>query len=157
MVEAVRTTASPAGLWVIAILMSLLTGVLVVAPLVADSVQIRVVNRRRRVGELGPAAADAPVAADAPIAATEVTDTPTQPEVAQPGIAQPGIAEAEQIGQHLPGTVPWQRTGGTRYAEASQSDIPTRADLPAQRGGEGDQAVFHQEGRDREERDGDRP
>jgi hypothetical protein len=56
--EAVRTTASPAAIWVIVIVMSIMTMILISAAAVADSWQARVDRRVPGGGQLGPAIAD---------------------------------------------------------------------------------------------------
>jgi hypothetical protein len=55
--EAVRTTASPAAIWVIVGVMSVMTMILISAAAIADSWQARV-DRRERGSGLGPAIAD---------------------------------------------------------------------------------------------------
>jgi hypothetical protein len=56
--EAMRTTASPAAIWAIVIIMPIMTMILITAAAVANSWQARVVLRARGAGQLGPAIAD---------------------------------------------------------------------------------------------------
>jgi hypothetical protein len=122
MVEAVRTTASPAGLWVVVVLMSLLTALLVSAPLVADSVQARYISSRRRMSELGSVPADGAAEADG------------APEAAGAG------ANTEETPQ---GDIP------TRTDLPAQPGPGDRPELPAQRSADSDQAVRNSRDRER--------
>ena len=50
---AVRTTASPTAIWVMVIMLSILTGILVSAAAMADAWQVRANRRARRLAALG--------------------------------------------------------------------------------------------------------
>jgi hypothetical protein len=127
---AVRTTASTTEIWVIVIAMSILTAILVSAPAIADSWQVRANRRARRLAALG---FDGIGAADAGRAA------------AATGVGPHGETG---VGPHRE-TVPGQRPG------APPTEAPTVPDLPAvpgpptvpeQRGSESDSAARTQRG-----------
>jgi hypothetical protein len=56
--EALKTTASPATIWVIVIVMSIMTVILVSAASIADSYQVRAARRGRSVARLGASVSD---------------------------------------------------------------------------------------------------
>ena len=123
---AVKTVASTAEIWVMVILLSILTGILVSAATMADAWQVRANRRARRLAalgfrEIGGADPDA-----GPVTAVVAGDMTS--------------ADAAGGGRDM---VPAPRPG------AAAADAPTRPDLPAvpggpalpgQRGGESDRA-----------------
>jgi hypothetical protein len=120
MVEAVQTTASPAAIWVMCVVMSILAGFMVSGVLIADAQQARASRRARMARELGsafdgeqlgPGLVDAQAeargrrASDEPVPRGDVptrADLPTQPAQRQPAQRQPAP------GRHA---MPAQRTG----------------------------------------------
>ncbi len=98
MVVAAAQALSSAVTWVMCIVMAILTGFLVSAPVVANSYQARMHRRYRRAQGIGPA---------------------------------PG------------GTLAAASVPGARAGEEAipQGEVPTRADLPAQRTGDADRAA----------------
>ena len=108
MVEAVRTTASPAAIWAIVIVAVVTLAAWLTAIMLADRYQVRTSGRWRVTGEFGAVSRD------------------RWAEGSLPGADAPeasGEAVHEPVG------------AGSTYARdgsVSQGDIPTRVDLPAQ-------------------------
>jgi len=167
MIEAARTTASPAVIWTIVVIMSLCTAFLVAATSVADVVQNRQSRRQRMLrlgpgpvrsgalgaGERAPAAATgpgAPAAAGLPPQRTS-HETPTgQGRPQRPAPVPQGMASAgsQRMGPANP--VPNQRQDAARQAGGpatqpagrapAQPNDPAQPSMPAQRSGESDRA-----------------
>ena len=157
MVEAVRTTQSTLGIWVIIAVAMISLAAWLVGVYVADSYQTRLSRQRRRVGARGPAltGAGASTAASSipgqrrdsaqpePESAPEPAPEPTQETAAARGRhARPGdyYAAADFYGvadykaaEKTPAGSPETRARGVGdAATGGQSDAPTRPDLPAQ-------------------------
>jgi hypothetical protein len=148
--EAVRTTASPAAIWVIVIVMSIMTMILVSAAAVADSWQARIV-RRARGARLGPAIGDVFTHAGTLGADSAGTDM-TSADAPQSGTADPSATgsetraygpagestAAEERGSREPVPAPrteqaaGQQPSGQHQREAADpgGDAPTLPDLP---------------------------
>jgi hypothetical protein len=159
MLEAVRTTASPAMIWTIVVVMSFFTAFLVAATAVADAVQRRQVRRqymmlRRAPGpvgvEAGGTVSDAAVGAGEPAAA----GLPSQRTSEEMRTGQ-GVPAAGAARMHAVNSVPAQRQDAARQAgtaagqppvqdptEAPTEPIPASPaqPMPAQRSGESDRA-----------------
>jgi len=155
MVEAVRTTASTLGIWVIVAVAMIVLAAWLVGIYVADNYQTRLSRQRRRMGAPGPMLTDAGVSAassipgqrrDAgqPEPAPEPAPEPTPETAAARGRhARPGdyYAAADYYGtadykaaEKTPAGYPETRARGVGdAATGGQADAPTRPDLPAQR------------------------
>ena len=129
---AVKTVASTAEIWVMVIVLSILTGILVSAAAMADAWQVRANRRARRLAALGFREVGGADPDAAPVAAVVAGD------MTHAGAA--GAAGGAGAGREM---VPAPRPGGVA------ADAPTRPDLPAvpggqalpgQRGGESDRA-----------------
>jgi hypothetical protein len=157
MVEAVRTTQSTFGIWVIVAVAMIALAVWLVGVYVADSYQTRLSRLRRRADAPGPALGDAGVASSAiPSQRRDAGQPAPEPEVAAapPGRhARPWAGHSETDNPHTarpqndlvqtdfrrdgPLTTvetELQRAGPTGSDEPAQADAPTRPDLPAQPG-----------------------
>jgi hypothetical protein len=140
MVEASQTAVSPAGIWVIVVVMVLVLAFWLAAIALADRSQARASGRARLAGDTGPALGGA--WAGGSVAGERAAQIPE--EAAHEPIRTSGAAPGtEARGRH------------TRDDEAApQGEAPTRADIPAQptagrherpdmprqRSGEGDRA-----------------
>jgi hypothetical protein len=155
MVEAVRTTASTFGIWVIVAVAMISLAAWLVGVYVADNYQTRLSRQRRRMGAQGPvltgAAASAAASSipgqrrDAGQSEPEPAPEPTPETAAARGRhARPGdyYAAADYYGtadykaaEKTPAGNPQTRARGVGDAAAGgQADAPTRPDLPAQPG-----------------------
>ena len=157
MVEAVRTTQSTLGIWVIVAVAMISLAAWLVGVYVADSYQTRLSRQRRRTGAPGPALTEAGVSAAAssipgqrrdsaqpePESAPEPAPEPTPETAAARGRhARPGdyYAAADFYGvadykaaEKTPASNRETRARGVGdAATGAQSDAPTRPDLPAQ-------------------------
>jgi hypothetical protein len=164
MLEAVRTTASPAMIWTIVVVMSIFTAILVAATAVADAVQRRQVRRqymmlRRAPGPVrvgaGGTVSDAAVGAGEPEPAAAGLPSQRTPEDMTSGQRGSRRPDAEPEGMPAAGAermdpvnpVPAQRRDAARQAgpAAGQPPVPDPAEaptqpMPAQRTGESDRA-----------------
>jgi uncharacterized protein (DUF58 family) len=136
MVEAVQTTASPAAIWVMCVVMSILAGFMVSGVLIADAQQARASRRARMARELGsafdgeqlgPGLVDAQAEARGRHARDEPVpqgDVPTRADLpAQPTPQQPTPQQSTQ-----------------------RQPTPGRHAMPAQRTGDADRAARHNAG-----------
>ena len=155
MVEAVRTTQSTFGIWVIVAVAMISLAVWLVGVYVADGYQTRLSRQRRRIGAPGPVVtgADARASAEASGAASSI---PGQRREAGQQEPEPASASetAEARGKHArpseyyaaadfygvadykaaektPAGNPETRARGVG-GPGSHADAPTRPDLPAQ-------------------------
>ena len=154
MVEAVRTTQSTLGIWVIVAVAMIVLAAWLVGIYVADNYQTRLSRQRRRLGAPGPMLTDAGVSAASSIPGQrrdagqpepepETAPEPTPETAAARGRhARPGdyYAAADFYGvadykaaEKTPAGSPETRARGVGdAATGAQSDAPTRPDLPAQ-------------------------
>src|SRR3984957_4372963 len=159
MVEAVRTTQSTFGIWVIVAVAMISLAVWLVGVYVADGYQTRLSRQRRRIGAPGPVVtgADARASAEASAAASSIPGQRREAGQQEPEPASASASEtAEARGKHArpseyyaaadfygvadykaaektPAGNPARRARGVDDPEtASQADAPTRPDLPAQ-------------------------
>jgi hypothetical protein len=166
MVEAVRTTQSTFGIWVIVAVAMIVLAIWLVGIYIADSYQTRL-SRQRRMGAPGPALGGAGGPASAipgqrreagqPEPAPEPEPGP-EPELASDTVAargrhaRPGTdyyaaadyyATADyKAAEKPPAGHPETRPRGVGDPETgSQADAPTRPDLPAQAGPTGRHAM----------------
>jgi hypothetical protein len=147
--EAVRTTASPAAIWVIVVVMSIMTAILVSAAAVADSWQARATRRARGFDRLRPAVADAftrgaALSQDAAEAKTGGGEgTPGQGPLAPETVPAPR-SEAGWQARPGPGAAQtsWSETDTAAEAPTRPDlpPVPGRAAMPAQRSGDSDRA-----------------
>lgn len=112
MVEAVRTYASPAGIWAIVIVAVALLAFWLTAVMLADRSQVRASGQSRLLGTTGPTHDDALT-----------------------GESRAGEEAAEVPGEPVHGSVE-ARGRHAREEQVPQGDTPTLADLPAQPGGQ---------------------
>jgi hypothetical protein len=132
--EAVRTTASPAAIWVIVIVMSIMTAILVSAASIADSWQARAGSRARGAARLGASVGDL-INHDGALGQDKTSSGVPQPGTAGPGEAwsqtrdgAAGAGEPAPTGERVSGgPVPGQRSAGEQ--EPVQPQHATR--LPA--------------------------
>ena len=127
---AVRTVASTAEIWVMVIVLSILTGILVSAAAMADAWQVRANRRARRLAALGFREIGGGADPDA---------TPVTAGVAG-DMAKAGAAGTAGTGREM---VPAPRPGGVAADAPTLPDLPAVPDgqaLPGQRGGESDRA-----------------
>ena len=117
MVEAARTTASPAATWAIVIVAVTVLAAWLTAIMLADRYQARTSGRWRMTDEADAASGEAESVPGGGWAGGSLPGADA-PEV-------PGEAVHEPIGI---------RGQYTRDESVSEGDIPTRVDLPAQRG-----------------------
>ena len=152
MVEAVRTTASTLGIWVIVAVAMIVLAAWLVGIYVADNYQTRLSRQRRRMGAPGPVLTDAGVSAASSIPGQrrdagqpEPAPEPTPETAAARGRhARPAdyYAAADYYGtadykaaEKTPAGYPETRARGVGDAAAGgPADAPTRPDLPAQPG-----------------------
>ena len=154
MVEAVRTTASTLGIWVIVAVAMIVLAAWLVGIYVADNYQTRLSRQRRRMGAPGPMLTDAGVSAASSIPGQrrdagqpepqpEPAPEPTPETAAARGRhARPGdyYAAADYYGtadykaaEKTPaGNRETRARGVGDAATGGQADAPTRPDLPAQ-------------------------
>jgi hypothetical protein len=147
MYEAVRTTASPAMIWTIVVVMTIFTAILVAAPAVADSMQRREVRRiRMTLLATGPALGaggttpDAAVGAGPPAAAglpsqRASRETATgQPDSRQREAVPPDMAAASTSRTDPANPVPAQRrdTAPQPGAAAGQPPVPDATEAPTE-------------------------
>jgi hypothetical protein len=118
MVEAVRTTASPAAIWMIVIVAVVALAAWLTAVVLADRYQVRTSGRWRMTGEAELASGETQVAAGNAWAAEGLAGEGTQ-EI-------PGDAAHEPVGAR-----------GRTASDGSvpEGEIPTRVDIPAQSAG----------------------
>jgi hypothetical protein len=148
--EALKTTASPATIWVIVIVMSIMTAILVSAASIADSYQVRAGRRVRGVarlgasvsdlihhdGALGPDMTSSGVSQSGP-EATDTAWSPTPEGDQGSGVAVPRPRFAnEQLPVQPPSAWPRPRQeqqAGRRRPEETDAatEAPTLPDLPA--------------------------
>jgi hypothetical protein len=114
MVEAAQTTASPAAIWVMCVVMTVLAGFMVSGVLVADSSQARASRRARLARGLGAASDGAWVGGSVP--GDQAAEIPGEAEIPEEAGHEPIGAQ----GRHA------------RDESIPQGEAPTRADLPAQ-------------------------
>jgi hypothetical protein len=157
MVEAVRTSASTFGIWVIVAVAMIALAVWLVGIYVADGYQTRLSRQRRRVGAPGPALSDAGVPASAIPSQRRDAGQPA-PEPEPEGVAAPrgrhARPGADRSATDNPDTArprtdglrtdfrmdgpltdvetDLQKNARTRPDVPAQADAPTRPDLPAQ-------------------------
>jgi hypothetical protein len=157
MVEAVRTTQSTFGIWVIVAVAMISLAVWLVGVYVADGYQTRLSRQRRRIGAPGPVVtgADARASAEASSAASSIPGQRREAGQHEPEPASASGSEtAEARGKHArpseyyaaadfygvadykaaekaPAGNPETRARGVDDP-GSQADAPTRPDLPAQ-------------------------
>jgi hypothetical protein len=157
MVEAVRTSASTFGIWVIVAVAMIALAVWLVGIYVADGYQTRLSRQRRRVGAPGPALSDAGVPASAIPSQRRDAGQPA-PEPEPEGVATPrgrhARPGADRSATDNPDTArprtdglrtdfrmdgpltdvetDLQKSAPTRPDVPAQADAPTRPDLPAQ-------------------------
>jgi hypothetical protein len=157
MVEAVRTSASTFGIWVIVAVAMIALAVWLVGIYVADGYQTRLSRQRRRVGAPGPALSDAGVPASAIPSQRRDAGQPA-PEPEPEGVAAPrgrhARPGADRSATDNPDTArprtdglrtdfrmdgpltdvetDLQKNAPTRPDVPAQADAPTRPDLPAQ-------------------------
>jgi hypothetical protein len=155
MVEAVRTTQSTLGIWVIIAVAMISLAAWLVGVYVADNYQTRLSRQRRRTGAPGPVLTGAGVSPaassipgqrrDAGQPEPEPAPEPTPETAAARGRhARPGdyYAAADYYGtadykaaEKTPAGNPESRARGVGdAATGGQADAPTRPDLPAQPG-----------------------
>ena len=159
MVEAVRTTQSTLGIWVIVAVAMISLAAWLVGVYVADSYQTRLSRQRRRTGAPGPALTEAGVSAAAssipgqrrdsaqpePESAPEPAPEPTPETAAARGRhARPGdyyaaadfygVADYKAAEKTPAGNRETRARGVGDAATDGQADAPTRPDLPAQSG-----------------------
>ena len=155
MVEAVRTTQSTLGIWVIVAVAMISLAAWLVGVYVADSYQTRLSRQRRRMGAAGLTGAGVPAASipgqrrDAgqpePEPAPEPTPEPTPETAAARGRhARPaeyyaaadfyGVADYKAAEKTPAGPPETRARGVADAATGGQADAPTRPDLPAQPG-----------------------
>ena len=154
MVEAVRTTQSTLGIWVIVAVAMISLAAWLVGVYVADSYQTRLSRQRRRVGARGPALTGAGAAAASSIPGqrrdagqpepeSEPAPEPTPETAAARGRhARPadyyaaadfyGVADYKAAEKTPAGSPETRARGVGDAATGAQSDAPTRPDLPAQ-------------------------
>jgi hypothetical protein len=160
MVEAVRTTQSTFGIWVIVAVAMISLAIWLVGVYVVDSYQTRL-SRQRRLGAPGPALGEAGVPASAIPGQRREAGQPEpapEPELASDTAAargrhaRPGTdyyaaadyyATADyKAAERPPAGHPETRPGGVGDPETGrQADAPTRPDLPAQAGPTGRHAM----------------
>jgi hypothetical protein len=158
--EAVRTTASPATIWVIVVVMSIMTAILVSAASIADSWQVRAGRRGRGVARLGASVGDlinhdgalgpdmtssgrSQAGADGPGAAWSQTREGTaagEPALAEEQAPRVPVPRPRFANEQLPVQPPsaWPRPrqeqlAGLRRREETDpaAEAPTLPDLPA--------------------------
>ena len=155
MVEAVRTTQSTLGIWVIVAVAMISLAAWLVGVYVADSYQTRLSRQRRRMDAAGLTGAGMPTASipgqrrDAgqpePEPAPEPTPEPTPETAAARGRhARPaeyyaaadfyGVADYKAAEKTPAGPPETRARGVGDAATGGQADAPTRPDLPAQPG-----------------------
>lgn len=151
--EAVRTVASPAVTWVIVVVMSVLTAVMVSAAVIADSRQARANSRRRLTGvpepEVGGARLDASAALREPDVPAALTEGQTPFEAAGNTAARQGVpaprtpraAGAAGPGRHRRPDLDAAGEAPTRPDLPPQPAAPGRHAMPAPRSGDGDRAA----------------
>lgn len=121
MVEAAQETIGPTAIWVVCIIMALVAGFMVTAPLVANSRQAKSIRRIRMAHQLGPS--DEPSPSPVGASAEAQGDIPTQIDLpAQAGPAQAGPAQPSPAGT---AAMPAQRTGDADRAERTQASPGT--------------------------------
>lgn len=121
MVEALRTSASPAAIWAIVVVAVVALAFWLTAIVVADAQQARDSRRRRMLG-----------AAREPVGAQGLHAPPW--EVPQGDIPTRVDLPAQPRADHRPAQ------SGTAGAPASEAGGLTRADMPAQRAADADRA-----------------
>jgi len=109
--EAVRTTASPAAIWMIVVVMSIFTAILVSAAAMADSWQARANRRARRFGVMLPGFVQPGTELSGDLASEDLIDPGAAPVTA--GVPGQGGGEADDA------------------AALTGAEAPTRPDLPA--------------------------
>jgi hypothetical protein len=118
MVEAVRTTASPAAIWMIVIVAVVVLAAWLTAVMLADRYQVRTSGRWRMTREAELASGETQAAADHAWATEGLAGEDTQ-EI-------PGAAAREPVGA---------RGRTARDGSVPEAEIPTRVDIPAQSAG----------------------
>jgi hypothetical protein len=150
MVEAVRTTQSTLGIWVIVAVAMISLAAWLVGVYVADNYQTRLSRQRRRMGAPGPVLTGAGVPAASSIPGQRRDAGQPEPEPAPEAAAARGrharpaeyYAAADYYGtadykaaEKTPAGNPETRARGAGdAATGGQADAPTRPDLPAQPG-----------------------
>jgi hypothetical protein len=118
MVEAVRTTASPAAIWAIVIVALVVLAAWLTAVMLADRYQVRTSGRWRITGEAEPASGEIQAAS---------------------GDAWAGESLAGEDAREMPGAAAREPVGAggrpARDGSVSEGEIPTRVDIPAQSAG----------------------
>ncbi len=108
MIEAANTTASPAAIWAIVIIMPIMALILILAPALADTWNARFDRGARGAGRLGPAIGDVVTHAGALGADTADADTAS---AGQAGAGAPAAGESTGAAERMPGaSVPAPRT-----------------------------------------------
>ncbi len=118
--EAVRTTASPAAIWVIVVVMSIFTAILVSAAAVADSWQARANRRAKRFGVMLPGFVQP---------GTELSG-----DLASEDLIDPGAGDGEAGDAAAP-------TGAEAPTRPDLPAVPGRHVMPAQRDADFDRAA----------------
>jgi hypothetical protein len=171
MVEAVRTTQSTLGIWVIVAVAMISLAAWLVGVYVVDSYQTRL-SRQRRMGAPGPVLTQAGVSATASSIPGQRQDAgqPEQEPAPDPAAARGGqvrppeyyaaadffeTADYKAAEKPRPGYPQTRARGVSDAMSAGQADAPTRPDLPAQRGGDSDRAERTYAGPDADHPDDD--
>ena len=147
--EAVRTTASPAAIWVIVVAMSIFTVILVSATAVADSWQARTGRRARRFGVMLPGGVRPGTELSGDLASEDLIDPEAGPVGAGEAVpaprsggrpARPAETPVGTMAGGPPATPPDglpagrpRRSASERSADAATlagAEAPTRPDLP---------------------------
>ena len=151
MVEASQTSVSPAGIWAIVIVMTLVLAFWLTAIALADRSQARASGRARLAGDTVPTLGDA--WAGGSVAGARA------PEIPEEAVHEPIVAAGDAPGAEAQG-----RHAGDEEAATTRADIPgqrtpgrhARPEMPRQRSGEDDRAERSYAGQatpDDEERD----
>ena len=159
MVEAVRTSASTLGIWVIVAVAMIVLAAWLVGIYIADSYQTRLSRQRRQMGAPGPVLTEAGASAASSIPGQrrdagqpEPAPEPTPETAAARGRhARPadyyaaadyyGTADYKAAEKPPAGRPETSPRGVADPEKGSQADAPTRPDLPAQAGPTGRHAM----------------
>jgi hypothetical protein len=127
MVEAVRTTQSTFGIWVIVAVAMISLAVWLVGVYVADSYQTRLSRQRRRVGAPGPALTGADAAAPAEASAASAASSSIPGQRREAGQAEPEPASASASASAST-SASASETGAARGKHARPGDYYAAAD-----------------------------